>query len=91
MKIAFDSKASVVLTVNKELNDEKTVSYCEYLSDIVFKLRQNESGFSKDVDGILSIVINQNGITSDSFGDKKTSIRYSLRDNNINFFTHLTV
>ena len=91
LKIAFDSKASVVLTVNKELNDEKTVSYCEYLSDIVFKLRQNESGFSKDVDGILSIVINQNGITSDSLGDKKTSIRYSLRDNNINFFTHLTV
>ena len=26
LKIAFDSKASVVFTVNKELNDEKTVS-----------------------------------------------------------------
>lgn len=91
IKIGIDCKASVILTVNKELNEEKTVNYCEYLSDMIFNFRQNESGFSKDVDGILSIVINQNGITSDSFGEKKTSIRYSLRDNNINFFTHLAV
>lgn len=91
IKISADSNSSVLFTVNKSLNEEKTIEYIQYLSDIMFNFKQNESGFSKDVDGILSIQINYDGINMDSSGEKKTSLRYSLKENTINFFTHLTI
>ena len=91
IKISADSNSSVLFTLNKSLNEETTIEYIQYLSDIMFNFKQNESGFSKDVDGILSIQINYDGINMDSSGEKKTSLRYSLKENTINFFTHLTI
>lgn len=91
IKISTDSNSSIIFTINKSLNDEKTIEYIQYLSDIMFNFKQNESGFSKDVDGILGIQVSYDGINMDSSGEKKTSIRYSLKENAINFFTHLAI
>jgi hypothetical protein len=61
------------------------VKYIEYLSDILIKIKSNESGFSKDISGILDIIIKK------EFNEDLKSFRYNLKTNDIKIFSHIEI
>jgi hypothetical protein len=89
LKFSYENNISLIFSINKEINEQSTIDYIRYLSDIIIEFKQNESGFSKDVDGMMNININKDKLNNDINGDKISQIRYSLQSNNIKFFTHL--
>jgi len=91
IKFSYENNISLIYSINKELNEQSTIDYIRYLSDITIKFKQNESGFSKDVDGMIIININKDKLDGDINGDKNAQIRYSLQNNNIKFFAHLKI
>ena len=91
LKFCYNNNISSLFTVNKDLNEDKTIDYLIYLSDIIIEFKQNESGFSKDLDGMMNININFEKYNGDISGNKNASIRYKIKSNNIDFFTHLTI
>ncbi len=91
IKFSCENNISLVYSVNKDLNEQSTIDYIRYLSDIIIEFKQNESGFSKDVDGMMNIIINNDKLNGDITGDKASHIRYYLQSNNIKFFTHLKI
>ena len=91
LKFSYKNDISTLFTMNKDLNEEKTIDYIKYLSDIIIEFKQNESGFSKDLDGIMNVNINLEKYNGDISEDKNASIRYKIKSNNIDFFTHLTI
>ena len=91
LKFSYENNISLIFSINKEINEQSTIDYIRYLSDIIIEFKQNESGFSKDVDGIMNITINKDKLNNDITGDKSAQIRYILQSNNIKFFTHLKI
>ena len=91
LDFSFKTNTSIIFTINKELNDNTTFEYISYISDILFSFRHNESGFSKDVDGLLGVQLLFPGVDSTGYSKQNLLIRYSLKDNGIKFFSHLTI
>lgn len=91
LDFSFKMNTSIIFTINKELNDNTTFEYISYISDIVFSFRHNESGFSKDVDGLLGVQLLFPGVDSTGYSKQNLLIRYSFKDNGIKFFSHLTI
>jgi len=85
MKFCFNDEINLIFSLNKELNSEKMVQYIEYLSDILIKIKSNESGFSKDISGILDIIIKK------EFNEDLKSFRYNLKTNDIKIFSHIEI
>ena len=85
MKFCFTDEINLIFSLNKELNSEKMVQYIEYLSDILIKIKSNESGFSKDISGILDIIIKK------EFNEDLKSFRYNLKTNDIKIFSHIEI
>ena len=85
MKYTFYNGINLIFTINKELNEDNVIKYVEYLSDISIALKNNESGFSKDLSGIIDI-----NIKMDQREDKK-SYRYNLKTNEIKIFSHINI
>ena len=85
LKYCFLSGINLIFSVNKELNDEKIIKYIEYLSDIEITLKNNESGFSKDLTGIIDIFIKMDT------REEKKSFRYNLKTNEIKIFSHIDI
>ena len=91
LDFSFKTYTSIIFTINKELNDNTTFEYISSISDIIFSFRHNESGFSKDVDGLLGVQLLFPGVDSTGYSKQNLLIRYSLKDNGIKFFSHLTI
>ena len=85
LKFCFISELNLIFSINNELNSEKLVKYIEYLSDILIKIKSNESGFSKDISGILDIIIKK------EFNEDLKSFRYNLKTNDIKIFSHIEI
>jgi hypothetical protein len=85
LKYCFKDGINIIFSLNKELNSEKIVEYIEYLSDISIKIKSNESGFSKDISGILDIIIKK------EFNEELKSFRYNLKTNDIKIFNHIEI
>ena len=85
LKFCFISEINLIISINNELNSEKLVKYIEYLSDILIKIKSNESGFSKDISGILDIIIKK------EFNEDLKSFRYNLKTNDIKIFSHIEI
>jgi hypothetical protein len=85
LKFCFISEINLIFSINNELNSEKLVKYIEYLSDILIKIKSNESGFSKDISGILDIIIKK------EFNEDLKSFRYNLKTNDIKIFSHIEI
>ena len=85
LKYCFSDEINIIFCINKELNSEKIVEYIEYLSDILIKIKSNESGFSKDISGILDIIIKK------EFDEELKSFRYNLKTNDIKIFNHIEI
>jgi len=85
LKFCFISEINLIFSINNELNSEKLVKYVEYLSDILIKIKSNESGFSKDISGILDIIIKK------EFNEDLKSFRYNLKTNDIKIFSHIEI
>ena len=85
LKFCFISEINLIFSINNELNSEKLVKYIEYLSDILIKIKSNESGFSKDISGILDIIIKK------EFDEELKSFRYNLKTNDIKIFNHIEI
>ena len=85
LKYSFFNGINLIFSVNKDLNNEKITKYIEYLSDIEIILKNNESGFSKDLTGIIDVLIKM-----DQREDKK-SFRYNLKTNEIKIFSHIDI
>ena len=85
MKYTFFNGINLIFTINKELNDDDVIKYVEYLSDVSIALKNNESGFSKDLSGIIDI-----NIKMDQKEDKR-SYRYNLKANEIKIFSHIDI
>ena len=85
LKFCFTKEINLLFIINKELNSQKVVNYIEYLSDILIGLKSNESGFSKDLNGILDITIKK------ELNEENKSFRYFLRNNRIEIFNHIDI
>ena len=85
LKYCFFNGINLIFSINKELNNDNIAKYIEYLSDIEIILKNNESGFSKDLTGIIDILIKM-----DLREDKK-SFRYNLKTNDIKIFSHIDI
>ena len=85
LRYCFLNELNLIFTINKELNDDNICKYIDYLSDIKISLKNNESGFSKDISGIMDI-----SIKMDQREDQK-SFRYNLQTNEIKIFTHINI
>ena len=85
LKYCFTDEINIIFSLNKELNSEEIVKYIEYLSDILIKIKSNESGFSKDISGILDIIIKK------EFNEDLKSFRYNLKTNDIKIFSHIEI
>ena len=81
----FSNEINLLFSINEELNSEKIVKYIEYLSDIIIKVKSNESGFSKDISGILDIIIKK------ELNEELKSFRYNLKANDIKIFNHIDI
>ena len=85
LKYCFSNEINLLFSINKELNSQKLVNYIEYLSDILIGLKNNESGFSKDMNGILDITIKK------ELNEELKSFRYSLKYKSIEIFNHIDI
>ena len=85
LKYCFFNGINLIFSVNKELNNENIIKYIDYLSDFEIIFKNNESGFSKDITGIMDILIKM-----EQREDKK-SFRYNLKTNEIKIFTHIEI
>ena len=85
LKFCFTKEINLLFSINKELNSQKVVKYIEYLSDILIGLKSNESGFSKDLSGILDITIKK------ELNEEIKSFRYFLHNNRIEIFNHIVI
>ena len=85
MKYCFENEINLIFSINNELNSDKTGNYLDYLSDIIIKIKSNESGFSKDISGILDIIIKK------EFNNEIKSFRYNLKTNDIKIFNHIEI
>lgn len=85
LKYCFSNEINLLFSINKELNSQKLVNYIEYLSDILIGLKNNESGFSKDMNGILNITIKK------ELNEELKSFRYSLKYKSIEIFNHIDI
>jgi hypothetical protein len=85
LKYCFFNEINLIFTINKELNNYNITKYIEYLSDIKIVLKNNESGFSKDLNGIIDFIIKM-----EQREDKK-SFRYNLKTNDIKIFSHINI
>jgi hypothetical protein len=48
------------------------------------EFKQNESGFSKDIDGQIKIYLK-------SYNTKEWNLRYNIRESGMTFFPHLII
>ena len=85
LKYCFFNEINLIFSINKELNNDNIIKYIEYLSDIEIILKNNESGFSKDISGIIDILIKMDQ------REEKKSFRYNLKTNEIKIFTHIVI
>ena len=85
LKYCFSNEINLLFTINKDLNSPKVVQYIEYLSDILIRVKNNESGFSKDISGILEITIKK------ELNEELKSFRYNLKTNDIKIFNHIEI
>ena len=72
------------MNLNKELSCEETYNYLYNLSDFEIEFKQNESGFSKDIDGQIKLYLKSSHM-------KEWTLRYIIKDNGMFFFPHLIV
>lgn len=70
--------------MNRDLSDEELYNYLYNLSDFEIEFKQNESGFSKDIDGRIKLYLKTSSL-------KEWNLRYYIKENGINFFSHLIV
>ena len=85
LKYCFFNGINLIFSINKELNNENITKYIEYLSDIEIILKNNESGFSKDLTGIIDIIIKMDQ------REERKSFRYNLKTNDIKIFSHIDI
>ena len=85
LKYCFFNEINLIFSINKELNNDNIIKYIEYLSDIEIILKNNESGFSKDISGIIDILIKMDQ------REEKKSFRYNLQSNEIKIFSHIVI
>ena len=85
LKYCFLNGINLIFSINKELNKDNIIKYVEYLSDVEIILKNNESGFSKDLSGIIDILIKMEQ------REEKKSFRYNLKTNEIKIFTHIEI
>ena len=85
MKYCFSNEINLLFSINKDLNSPEIINYIEYLSDILMKIKNNESGFSKDLSGILDIIIKK------ELKEELKSFRYNLKTNDIKIFNHIEI
>ena len=85
MKFCFEKEINLIFSINKELISEKMFQYIQYLSDILLYLKNNESGFSKDISGILEIYFQK------ELNEEVNSFRYNLASNDIRIFNHINI
>jgi hypothetical protein len=70
--------------MNRELSGYELYNYLYNISDLEIEFKQNESGFSKDIDGIIKLYLKSTNM-------KEWNLRYNIKENGINFFPHLIV
>ena len=85
LKYCFFNGINLIFSINKELNNDNIIKYIDYLSDFEIIFKNNKSGFSKDITGIMDILIKM-----EQREDKK-SFRYNLKTNEIKIFTHIEI
>lgn len=85
LKYCFFNGINLIFSINKELNNDNIIKYIEYLSDFEIIFKNNESGFSKDLTGIMDILIKMEQ------REEKKSFRYNLKTNEIKIFTHIEI
>lgn len=87
VKISIDEKISTLIGFNTSIiGKENTLyNYIDHLSDFEFEFIDNESGFSKDIDGKLKISF------KGQFLDSTCSVIYKIKENCIEFMQHLSI
>lgn len=81
----YENEVNLMFSINKEINCEKNMEYLKYLSDILIKINMNESGFSKDINGLINIIIKMD------LKEKNYFYRYYLKINEIKVFSHINI
>jgi hypothetical protein len=84
--LALSDKVSVCLTLNRDcFLEEGVIAFYRDLKlegrfDYIFETIRNEAGYSKDVHGQLNFV----------WSKHKAELKYKLKENRIDLFTHFT-
>lgn len=73
-----------MINLNKEISGDEIYNYLYNLSDFEIEFKQNESGFSKDIDGQIKLYLNSSNI-------KTWTLRYTIKENGMSFFPHVIV
>ncbi len=69
--------------MNKEIS-YGIYNYFYNISDIEIEFKPNESGFSRDIDGQIKVYLK-------TYNTKEWNLRYSIKENGMNFFPHLVI
>lgn len=72
------------MNMNKELSGEELYNYLYNISDLEIEFKPNVSGFSVDIDGQIKVYLKIQQM-------KEWNLRYTIKENGINFFPHLLV
>ncbi|MCQ2815866.1 MAG: hypothetical protein MJ252_01240 [archaeon] len=91
LKFSIENSLNTVFTLNLNLNEKKVIEYMKYVSDFKILFKKNESGSSKDIDGLIQFDFGFDKYNSDIVTKKICNLRFSILDNGIKFFTHLTI
>jgi hypothetical protein len=82
-KIHIEFQTNLILNLNKEISEDIYI-YLYNLADLEMEFKQNESGFSKDMDGNVKISLKTQS-------SKEWNLRYYIKENGMHFFPHLII
>lgn len=82
---SLDYHCNILIGINRTLlNSDDDYIYASYLSDLELEFVENESGFSKDIDGKINV--NYKSIDKSS-----VTVIYKLKENGIDVFNNLII
>lgn len=82
---SIESRCNLMINLNKGLlNSDDDYVYSSYLADLELEFIENESGFSKDIDGKINV--NYKSIDRQSI-----TLIYKLKENGIDVFNNLVI
>lgn len=86
INFADNNNTSLAMVINREITDEDIVSSALNQCDVHFEVRPNQSGYSQEVDGQVNVTVKKYGVQNEG-----KNLRYKEKENDILFYSHLSI